>query len=86
MVATSGSSQLEKVTFDIPRELKEKVVALKEELHLSLSAIYNEAISEYVKQQELKRWERGAAEAIKDTEYQKLIRELGADTGDVYDY
>ena len=86
MVTASSPSPLEKVTFNISRELKEQVVALKDELHLSLSAIYNEAISEYVKRQELKRWERGIAQALKDTEYQKLSRELGADTGDVYDY
>ena len=86
MVTASSPSPLEKVTFNIPRELKEQVVALKDELHLSLSAIYNEAIAEYVKRQELKRWERGIAQALKDTEYQKLSRELGTDTGDVYDY
>ena len=86
MVKASSPSPLEKVTFNISHELKEQVVAIKDELHLSLSAIYNEAIAEYVKRQELKRWERGIAQALEDTEYQKLSRELGADTGDVYDY
>ena len=86
MVKASSPSPLEKVTFNIPRELKEQVVVIKNELHLSLSTIYNEAIAEYVKRQELKRWERGIAQALEDTEYQKLSRELGADTGDVYDY
>ena len=86
MVTTSSPSPLEKVTFNIPRELKEQVVALKDELHLSFSAIYNEAIAEYVKRQELKRWERGIAQALEDTEYQALSHELGADAGDMYEY
>ena len=52
-MAQTYSNTLEKVTFNIPVELKEQVVALKDELHVSLSTIYNEAIANYLKQKEL---------------------------------
>ena len=44
-MALSQNSSMEKVTFNIPTELKEQVIALKEDLQISLSAIYNEAIA-----------------------------------------
>jgi hypothetical protein len=48
MVNTYGNS-FEKVTFNMPIELKQEVLALKDELKISLSAIYNEAIANYIK-------------------------------------
>ena len=80
------SSNVEKVTFNIPVELKEQVVALKDELHVSLSTIYNEAIANYLKQKELDKWQKGVTLAIKDKEYIDLTKELGSDNGDVYEY
>jgi post-segregation antitoxin (ccd killing protein) len=80
------STSVEKVTFNIPIELKEQVVALKEELKVSLSAIYNEAIANYIKQKELEKWQRGVDLALGDREYMALTKELGSDTGDVYAY
>ena len=56
MVNSYGTST-EKVTFNIPLELKEKVVALKDEMKVSLSAIYNDAIANYIKQKELDKWQ-----------------------------
>lgn len=85
MVQTYGK-QIEKVTFNIPVELKEQVVALKEELHVSLSTIYNEAITNYLKQKELDKWQKGVSLALQDTEYMSLTKELGSDAGDVYEY
>jgi len=85
MVQTYGN-QIEKVTFNIPVELKEQVVALKEELHVSLSTIYNEAITNYLKQKELDKWQKGVSLALQDTEYMSLTKELGSDAGDVYEY
>jgi post-segregation antitoxin (ccd killing protein) len=85
MVNTYGTS-VEKVTFNIPIELKEQVVALKEELKVSLSAIYNEAIANYIKQKELEKWQRGVDMALGDKDYMALSKELGSDTGDVYAY
>ena len=85
MVNTYGNS-FEKVTFNMPIELKKQVLALKDELKLSLSAIYNEAIANYIKQKELERWRRGVSLALKDKEYIKLYQELGNDSGDIYEY
>lgn len=85
MVQTYGN-KVEKVTFNIPIELKQQVVALKEELHVSLSSIYNEAIANHLKQKELDKWQKGVALALNDTEYMTLSQELGKDSGDVYEY
>ena len=76
----------EKVTFNMPIELKEKVLALKKELNIPLSSIYNEAIANYIKQQELKKWENGVNLALKDSDYLKLIKNNGLDSGDIYEY
>jgi len=85
MVQTYGN-QSEKVTFNIPAQLKEQVVALKEELHVSFSTIYNEAIANYIKQKELEKWQKGVDMALKDKSYMNLSQELSQDVGDVYEY
>jgi len=77
---------MEKVTFNIPTELKEQVIALKEDLQISLSAIYNEAIANYLKQKEIERWSQGVSMALKDKEYMVLAQEMGSDNGDLYEY
>jgi len=83
MVNTYGSNSFEKVTFNIPRELKEQVMALKDELKISLSSIYNEAIANYLKQKELENWKRGVSLALQDKEYMALSKELGNDNGTI---
>ena len=85
MVNTYGTS-IEKVTFNIPLELKEQVIALKDELKVSLSAIYNEAIANYIQQKELEKWQKGVDMALNDKEYIALTKELGSDNGDIYEY
>ncbi len=82
----SYGNQVEKVTFNIPVELKEQVIALKEELHVSLSTIYNEAIANYIKQKELDKWQKGVSLALEDKKYIALTKEFGSDGGDVYEY
>jgi len=82
-----GSNSYEKVTFNIHSELKEQVMALKDELKVSLSTIYNEAIANYLKQKELDKWQKGVSIALKDKEYMNLTNELGNDTdGEIYEY
>lgn len=76
----------EKITVTIPFELKERLVALKEEMHLSVSAIYKEALEFYLKQKEIEKWERGAELAAEDEEYMAFVNEMGNDVGDIYDY
>jgi predicted transcriptional regulator len=83
MATTSG---IEKVTFNMPTELKEQVLSLKDELHVSLSSIYNEAIKSYLKQQEVKKWKTGVSLALKDKEYLEFAKELSNDDGDIYEY
>ena len=77
---------VEKVTFNMPSELKEQVLVLKDELKVSLSAIYNEAIVNYLKQKELDKWEKGISLALKDKEYMTLSKEFSSDNGDLYEY
>ena len=86
MVNTYSSNSFEKVTFNIPSELKEQVMALKDELKVSLSAIYNEAIANYLKQKELEKWKKGVSLALQDSEYMAVSKELGNDNGDLYEY
>jgi predicted transcriptional regulator len=81
-----SSNSYEKVTFNIPSELKEQVMALKDELKVSLSSIYNEAIANYLKQKELENWQKGVSLALQDKEYMVLSKELGNDNGDIYEY
>jgi len=85
-MALSQNNSMEKVTFNIPTELKEQVIALKEDLQVSLSAIYNEAIANYLKQKEIERWSRGVSMALEDKEYMALAQEMGSDNGDLYEY
>jgi len=81
-----SSNSYEKVTFNIPSELKEQVMALKDELKISLSSIYNEAIANYLKQKELENWQKGVSLALQDKEYMALSKELSNDNGDLYEY
>ncbi|SFV64013.1 hypothetical protein MNB_SV-13-1302 [hydrothermal vent metagenome] len=86
MVNSYSSNSFEKVTFNIPTELKEQVMVLKDELKVSLSSIYNEAIAYYLKQKELDKWQKGVSLALQDKEYMALSKELGNDNGDIYEY
>ncbi len=80
------NNSMEKVTFNMPTELKKQVMELKEELQVSLSAIYNEAIVNYLKHKEIEMWQRGVSMALEDEEYMEQAKELGSDTGDWYEY
>lgn len=66
----------EKVSFNLPSDVKSEVVKLKETLHVSLNTIYKTAIAEYIQRQEVKRWEDAAILASQDKEYQQLCEEL----------
>ena len=76
----------EKITVSIPFELKDKLVQLKNELHITASTLYKDALESYVKQKESEKWERGAQLAAKDDEYLSFVEELGSDVGDIYEY
>jgi post-segregation antitoxin (ccd killing protein) len=85
-MAKNYGESVEKVTFNMPTELKEQIMLLKDELKISMSAIYNEAISNYLKQKELEKWHKGVSLALKDKDYMAFSEELGSDTGDLYEY
>lgn len=70
----------------MPVELKNQVMQLKDELKVSLSTIYNEAVKNYVQQKELERWKRAAESATKDKKYAASMKEFGGDEGGFYEY
>lgn len=76
-------SSTEKITFNMPIELKEKVLQLKDELKVSLSTIYNEAVKNYIQEKEKERWQKGAELASGDTKYLATASDTG---GELYDY
>ncbi|MEA2110595.1 MAG: hypothetical protein U9P71_00960 [Campylobacterota bacterium] len=76
----------EKVSFNLPTEIKEEVVKLKETLHVSLNTIYKTAIAEYVQRQEVAKWEKAAKLASEDENYIKLCEELADSEDDFYEY
>ncbi|SFZ97729.1 hypothetical protein MNB_SV-5-797 [hydrothermal vent metagenome] len=70
----------------MPLELKEQVMVLKEELQVSLSTIYKEAIANYVQQKELEKWQKGVSMALKDKDYNLLQSDISNDDGGLYEY
>jgi len=76
-----ASTQLkaEKIIITAPYELKE-------ELHASISSLHKDAmLQSYIKQKEIKRWERAAAEASMDNDYMNFVEEI-SDACDIYEY
>lgn len=76
----------QKVTFNLPTELKNEVIKLKDDLKVSLNTIYKNAIAEYVERQEIQRWEKAANIASKDKKYLKLCEDLSNTKEDIYEY
>ena len=76
----------QKVTFNLPTDLKDEVLKLKDELQVSLNTIYKNAISEYIEKQEIQKWEKAAKLAAKDEKYLALCEELSNTKEDMYEY
>ena len=76
----------QKITFNLPIELKEEVVKLKDTLHVSLNTIYKTAIIEYLERQEVKRWEDGAKKASLNDTYKSSTQELANTGTELYEY
>lgn len=74
-----------KITTTIPSQLKEQLVQLKDEMHLSMATIYKEALEQYLERKEIEKWEIAGEKASKDKEYLMLCRELGETGGEVYE-
>jgi predicted DNA-binding protein len=75
-----------KLTTTIPFELKERLVSLKDELHVSMSTIYKEALEQYLETKEIERWEKGAKLASENKEYMQLCKTLGNEGAKIYEY
>ena len=86
MALSYSEHSIEKVTFNLDKDLKAKVLALKKEMGVSLSSIYNEAIADYLRQKELERWERAASQAAEDRDYQTHSEAIGQDDGGLHEY
>ena len=76
----------EKVTFNLPSDLKDELAKLKETLNVSFNTLYKTAISEYIQRQEVKRWEQAAIKASQNKEYKELTKDLANMGGDFYEY
>ncbi len=76
----------QKVTFNLPTDLKNEVLKLKDDLKVSLNTIYKDAIAEYIENQEIKKWEQAAKLASKDKKYLALCEELDNTKEDLYEY
>lgn len=64
----------EKITVTIPFELKEQLLAMKDELKTSMSTIYKEALEAYLEKKEIEKWERGARLASQNKEYMQKVQ------------
>lgn len=80
------NNSFEEITLNIPTDMKRELLAIKDELNISLSAIYEEALSNYIQQKELERWKKGIEIALNDSEYLSFVDELSKDVGDIYEY
>ncbi len=65
----ASTQEIEKVTFNIPSSLKKKATLLKDELNISMSTLYKEAIEAYVHEKEILKWQKAAE--IMSNEYEK---------------
>jgi predicted transcriptional regulator len=79
-------TKAEKVTFNIPVELKNQVVQLKDELNISMSSIYIEAIKTYVQEQEKKRWQEAARLMSREYEENEELKDWNEFEEDINEY
>ncbi|WP_456452490.1 type II toxin-antitoxin system CcdA family antitoxin [Hydrogenimonas sp.] len=77
----------QKVTFNLPSDLKEKLIEMKKEYGISLSAIYTEALKEYIRKKEKEKWRKAAQKAKNDYLDDKDLAEFSSIDGDeFYEY
>jgi hypothetical protein len=76
---------MEKTTLNMPIELKQKVLELKDELKLSMSAIYIQAIEEFVKKQEEQKWIKAAKIMKEEYENNPELKDWIEFEEDIYD-
>ena len=76
----------EKVTIQIPKELKSEVKELKEILNISMNSIYQNAIDEFVKKQKRKRLKREALAMLDEYKTDPELKELSDFSEEIYEY
>ncbi len=64
-MTSEASQQREKVTLTLPASLKRRLMKIKKQTGMSLSAIYTEALEEYITKQERRKWRDAAKKAKK---------------------
>ncbi|MEA1920222.1 MAG: hypothetical protein U9N52_10305 [Campylobacterota bacterium] len=79
-------SSQEKVTITLPSQIKNEVSKLKEELHLSMNAIYQTAIAEYVEKKRKERLQKEAHSMVEEYENNPEIKELSGYIEDIHEY
>lgn len=75
-----------KITVSIPQDMALQLVALKNELKTSMSAIYKEALESYLEKKEIEKWEKGAKLATQDKKYMDFVKACTDTKGDIYEY
>ena len=86
-MTTEASQAREKVTLTLPASLKKHLMVIKQQTGMSLSAIYTEALQEYIAQKERQKWRNAAMKARKhylEDEELKVWNSL--DGEDFHDY
>ena len=76
----------EKITITIPSHIKKEVLKLKKELHLSMNAIYQKAITEYVEKQAAERLRQEAASMLEEYHTNPEIQSLNSFEEDIHEY
>ena len=77
----------EKVTLTLPASLKKRLLSIKEQTGMSMSAIYTEALREYIAQKERQKWRDAAMKARKHyLEDEELTAWHSLDGEDFHEY
>ena len=76
----------EKVTITLPSHIKDEVSKLKEELHLSMNAIYQTAIAEYVEKKQREQLRKEAEAMVSEYKNNPEILELSRFEEDIHEY
>jgi len=76
----------EKITFNLPSDLKAEVVKLKDELSVSMNSIFSNAIDEYIKQMQRKKLRQEALDAVDEYKKNPERLELYNFEEEIYEY
>lgn len=75
-----------KVTVTIPHEIVTQLNQIKNELKVSMSAIYKEDLEVYLERKEIEKWEQGVKLARQDKQYIRFVNDCLDTKVDLYEY